>query len=241
VQEIVNTLNANSGTFNLLLALVVAAATVFYAILTHRLVTETRRMREVQTEPAISIRLDPSEHDINFINLVVENLGQGPARDIRFVARPDFNRSRGSTLSQSGMFRHGLKYMAPGQRITIFLTSVLDSVHGTGDNLGRLNFQVEVAYRTPGDRIVDETFPLHFDSLEGYGTIGKSPLIDIAQSMEKLQRDFHHFANGFSKLQVIVSTKEEERHALEEVITRQRQLSPDKKSSNDTPTSADST
>jgi len=108
-------------------------------------------------------------------------------------------------------------------------------VHGAGDELGRLNFQVEVAYRTAVGRKVNETFPLHFDSLEGYGTIGTPPLVDIAQSMKTLQRDLHHLAGGFSKLQVIVSTKEEERRALEDMRARQHQPWPDKKSASENP------
>ena len=38
---------------------VVALSTVVYAFLTWRLVSETRRMREVQTEPRVSVRVEP--------------------------------------------------------------------------------------------------------------------------------------------------------------------------------------
>ena len=68
-------LNSNSGAFNVLFSLVVAASTVFYAILTRRLVRETERMRAAQTDPHVSVRLEPSVEWINFILLIVENLG----------------------------------------------------------------------------------------------------------------------------------------------------------------------
>ena len=68
-------LNSNSGAFNVLFSLVVAAATVFYAVLTRRLVRETERMRAAQTDPHVSVRLEPSVEWINFILLIVENLG----------------------------------------------------------------------------------------------------------------------------------------------------------------------
>jgi len=48
-------LNRNSGAFTVLFSAVVALATVVYAILTWRLVTETKEMREVQTEPKIFV------------------------------------------------------------------------------------------------------------------------------------------------------------------------------------------
>lgn len=201
-------LNRNAGAISLLLALVVAAATVFYALLTHRLVEETRRMREVQTEPALALRLEPSEHGVNFVNLVVENVGQGPARNIRFKAAPDFRRFRNQHVSDWGIFRHGLNYMAPGQKITLFLTSVLDDVH-KGREMRELNFDVEVSFETPAGRVSREVFPLHFDSLEGYGTIGTPPLIEIAQSIKKMETQIGHLASGSSRLNVLVQSQEE--------------------------------
>ncbi|MGH9203325.1 MAG: hypothetical protein ACRD2A_19020, partial [Vicinamibacterales bacterium] len=74
-------LNRNSGAFNVIFALVVAGATVVYVILTHRLVTETRRMREAQTEPVVLVRIEPSDAWINLILLIVENVGPGAAYD----------------------------------------------------------------------------------------------------------------------------------------------------------------
>ena len=57
---------------------VVAASTVVYAFLTWRLVSETRRMREVQTEPRISMSLALSDRfGSGGLELVIRNEGQG--------------------------------------------------------------------------------------------------------------------------------------------------------------------
>jgi hypothetical protein len=72
-------LNANSGLLNLVFALVVAAATGFYALLTRRLVEETRLMREAQTLPSVAVRVEPHEEFLHAAMLVVENVGAGPA------------------------------------------------------------------------------------------------------------------------------------------------------------------
>ena len=202
-------LNQNSGAFTVLFSLVVACATVFYAVLTYRLVDETRRMREVQTEPALVVSIEPSEHWINFINLVIANVGEGPARDITLRATPDFQRFAGRYVSALGMFKHGIKHLSPGQRITVFLTSMVDAVHGTSSDLGHLNFEISASYRSPDGRVIDDSFPIHFDSLEGMGNIGTPPLIDIAQSIEKIQRDVQHVVSGFRKLEVVVHTRED--------------------------------
>jgi hypothetical protein len=167
--SVLDALNRNSGVINLLFSSVVAVATVFYAILTLRLVSETRRMREVQTEPTLSVWLEPSEHGVNFLNLIIANVGQGSAQNIHLTASPDFQRMRGKYVSNLGLFKHGIKHLAPGQRIIQFLTSILDEVHGNTEDMSRLNFAVEATYESALGRGFNGRFPLHFESLEGYG------------------------------------------------------------------------
>lgn len=60
MEDFLEFLNRNSGALSLVFAMVVAIATVFYAILTHRLVEETERMRLAQTEPSVSVRIERS-------------------------------------------------------------------------------------------------------------------------------------------------------------------------------------
>ena len=220
MSAILDLLNKNSGAINLLFALVVAGATVFYAVLTNRLVSETKRMREVQTEPALAISIDPSEHGLNFINLVIANTGAGPARDVRLSAAPDFMRFQGQRISELGIFKYGIKHLAPGQNITVFLTSLLDAVHGGSQDLGRLNFSITASFRSPSGRGVQEVFPIHFDSFEGYGSIGTPPLLMIARSLERVQQDIGHAVSGFKHLEVNVSTREDLRQDNERMRER---------------------
>ena len=64
---------------------VVAGSTVAYVILTWRLVAETRRMREAQTEPRISERSERRNKadmwDTVRMELVIRNEGQGPGSE----------------------------------------------------------------------------------------------------------------------------------------------------------------
>jgi len=57
---------------------------VVYAILTWRLVSETRKMRETQTEPKIFITIQPREEWFNFIDVIIQNIGLSPAYGIQF-------------------------------------------------------------------------------------------------------------------------------------------------------------
>ena len=47
-------------------------------------------MRKVQTDPEISITIQPSESDINYLDMVIENIGLGSAQNIHFEVIPDF-------------------------------------------------------------------------------------------------------------------------------------------------------
>jgi hypothetical protein len=88
--NILNFLNENNGAFSLIFSCVVALATVIYAVLTWRLVSETRRMREAQTEPNIFVNLQPREEWINFIDMVIQNIGSGPAYNIHMIYDKDY-------------------------------------------------------------------------------------------------------------------------------------------------------
>ncbi|MBI5778974.1 MAG: hypothetical protein HZA49_05915 [Planctomycetes bacterium] len=92
-------LNQNSGAFNLLFSFLVSLATIVYAILTWRLVSETRKIREIQIDPKISINIQPKEEAKSFIEMVIKNIGLGPAYNISFELSNDFEHEKGKYLS----------------------------------------------------------------------------------------------------------------------------------------------
>lgn len=219
--DFMEAVNRNSAGMNALFSMVVAIATVIYAVLTHRLVSETRRMRQVQTEPAIAIWAEPSEFGINFLNLVIENVGQGVARNIKLSASPDIHRKPDRPLSDLGLFKNGLPHLAPRQRIKFFLLNVLDGPSKSkGGDLSHLNFQVTATYANSTGATYTESFSIDISALEGFGTIGTPPLISIARDLERLQRDVGHLASGFRKPHVVIHTLEDVRRAEEEVRQR---------------------
>ena len=84
--EAIAFLNSSSGALTVLFTAVVAISTVAYAILTWSFVSETKRMREVQTEPKIEITLKPLDFAINIVRLHIRNIGLGPARNVKFTS-----------------------------------------------------------------------------------------------------------------------------------------------------------
>ena len=115
-----SSINAVAG-WTLAATVVVAIATVVYVVLTHQLV-------RAQTDPCVIVypRFDGGSH----ILLVIENVGNGVARDIRFelsreipkyAGGPDIDTGYVKEMMTSGPLIHGIPAMKPGEsRVTVW-------------------------------------------------------------------------------------------------------------------------
>lgn len=138
-------LNQNSGAFAVIFSAIVAFSTVIYAILTWKLVSETRKMRKVQTEPKVSVIIQPREEWINFIDMIIQNIGLGPAYNIKFEVNPDFEYAKGKFLSELGFMKNGLKYLAPNQKLQFFLTSMTENSEEKAKKLLKSRLFIKIA------------------------------------------------------------------------------------------------
>lgn len=205
IQEFFDFIGQNQGPLSLLFSLIVTVSTVVYAILTWRLVSETQKMRKMQIEPKISIILQPCEEWIAFVDLVIQNIGLGAAYDVSFAVEPDFTCELGQPLSQVGIIKNGLKYLAPGQKYQFFLISTADKF----DELKNNPFSIHVIYKDCIKEEYADTFFIDFGQFDGMSQVGTAPLHKIAQSLERLQKDINNLSTGWKKMQVIAYTPED--------------------------------
>jgi hypothetical protein len=119
--EAIAYLNSNSGALTVVFTAVVTISTVAYAILTWSLVSETKRMCEVQTEPRIEITLKTLDYAINIARLNIHNIGLGPAQNVNFNAHIISGGEAAEKLleefNRTNFLRIGLKYFGPGQEL----------------------------------------------------------------------------------------------------------------------------
>ena len=163
---------------------VVAVSTFVYAILTCRLVSETRRMRLAQTEPMVSVTYHPREEWINFIDFRIKNVGAGPALDISLEVDPDFEYVPDKLLSELNLFKNGLNYLGPGDELRFFLTSLTEN----GAAKTETPFEIRVTYRGTIGKKKTDRYVIDFSEFEGIMQLGKPPLHEIADSMKDLAR-----------------------------------------------------
>ena len=91
-------------------------------------------MRQAQTDAHVGVSIEPRAEFVNLVEMIVENHGPGPARNVTLSLDGDFvlQKEPESRLSDTGLFRYGISYLAPQQRIRFYLVSLIDtpSYHG---------------------------------------------------------------------------------------------------------------
>lgn len=116
--NIIDFLNENSGAFSVAFSGLVAAATIVYAILTRSLVKETKKLRKTQTEPNVCAY--SQMQSTNYHAFVIENIGMGPAQDVRFIIESDLKIHDEIPVTELEVFKEGIKFIAPGQKVIPF-------------------------------------------------------------------------------------------------------------------------
>ena len=123
---------------------------------------------------------------------------------------------RDAKLSETGLFKHGMPYLAPKQRITLFLTSIVGQTAEISRPAGRFNVEVTVKYRGILGASYEHKYPLDLKHLLGLTTIGNPPLQTMAKELEKIRKSLGNLESGWKRLKVdSFSAKDRERERLD--------------------------
>ena len=203
-QNLVSWTDGHDSFLTLLLAAVVAITTIAYAGFTWKLVSETIKMRKVQTEPHISITMQPREDKFGLIDMVVQNIGLGPAYNIRFDITTDFELLTNKQLSDIGFFKNGIQYFAPNDKRQFFLANAYQKY----DELMSTKIQITAKYNNGAGTNYSSPYIIDFSEFENLISVGESPISEIANSLDKMKSDIHNIAGGNSKLKIINYTED---------------------------------
>ena len=117
--------------FSIAFSGIVALSTVVYAVLTWRLVTETRMLRKVQTEPRVTIGVEEDHTGRHGYELTIRNEGQGVAKNVRFEFDGDSSFFRSAWLGNAPpeipelpLIKNGLENLEPRHVHRFFLGTV---------------------------------------------------------------------------------------------------------------------
>lgn len=214
--EYIDYLNKNAGALSTVFAGVVMLATVISAILTIALVKETRKLREVQTEPQIEITACPNPQMVSIFTLVVKNIGLGPAYDVSFNLQGESQSVGESELirdfSKSQFLQRGLKYLGPGQELKSRYTQMTEKY----DEKIKARLEISVNYKNANGKSYNHIIPIYFEEFEGYGSIGTPPLFAISKAMDKIENNLSSFVTGFRRLNVDIHSQKDRDNDAEE-------------------------
>lgn len=209
---------------DLLFSAMVAISTVVYAILTYKLVNETKKVRESQIAPHITVTYSPREEWINLIDFIIKNDGMGSAYNINFEMITDPKYFKENKLSELNLIKNGLKFLAKSQEIRFFLTSL-----NYEPEAAEKPIKIKVTYSDSLNNKFSEIFILDFSEIYGMSQLGEPPLYKIAKSLDSIQSDLHSFTTGFSKTKTIVYTPADIKKEYEEIMNRNKNIVTKKK------------
>jgi hypothetical protein len=221
--ELLDFLNKNSGALTVLFTAVVTVATAVYAALTWILVKETRMMREVQTEPKLQVTVSSIDFAINIVRLHVRNIGLGPALNVTFKPKVLAGGQSAEKLlaefTDVNFFNVGLKHFGPGQERVSGYTQLAEDHDGKMASL----LAIDVTYNSATGKSYSDSLVVDMSELKGGYQLGKPHAYAIAQSLEKIQKDFHHLTTGFHRIKANIYTSEDRAEESSEALARREQ------------------
>lgn len=187
-------LNRNSGS-------VTALATIAIAILTWLLAAENRRLRKAGTEPEVVAYLMPHPDGTGAINFVIANIGQGPAKNVRFeldFEESDFERHEVLLFNDKRRVRTNI--LPQGEKISA-LFGVSYKLAGTDNKQEILKpFTVNITYDDLGGKHRTSVYKLDVSQFLGLrGLFGKPTIREIADSLKGINENIETFTEKMSR------------------------------------------
>ena len=130
-----------------------------YVRLTREILEENRQTRLATQKPIIAIYLRSKIREYTSVRLCVENIGAGPAYDIKFVADPSFTFTNGRSVGNVRFLMRGIRYLPPRQKREEFLGSSSNS--GFGELMSK-QLNINITYKDSVNKEYDENFCLDF-------------------------------------------------------------------------------
>jgi len=123
--SIISSFNEQYSTFVIaFFTVILALATIALAYFTFMLFTETKKMRELQTDPKLTVYITPSTIEVIFKNLIIENIGSGPAYNVKFELSDVFTLYDKRELSEIRIIKGGIPYIPPKEKYEFLLTDI---------------------------------------------------------------------------------------------------------------------
>jgi hypothetical protein len=169
---------------------VVALVAAFVA---WRQVREARRLREEQAQPFVVVDIEPNPNDLQVLELVVANIGNTLARDVKISFDPPLSRAFRSENDPNewAIFKDGIPSFPPHKSYRFWL----DIGHERKTaGIHDVKYNVTVAMNGPrGQRLDSLSYVVDLSPYYGPNFMGVKTLHHAAKALEALAKDFHEW------------------------------------------------
>ncbi len=162
----------------------IAVAAVVSAILAYHLFRENRLLRKAGTEPKVIAYLKTDSRMNGAVNFVLANIGEGPARNIRF----SFD------VEESVFDQHGIVLRNEAERRAINILPQGERVESYFGTIPKLlgkpkmePFAVSIKYENLNGGSDGEEHVLDVYQFRGFATYGRPTDVEIASSVRKIE------------------------------------------------------
>lgn len=188
-------LNNNSGALIAIFSFILAIITLIYVILTRKLVLENKKTREVLNAPKVITVIEPSPERASLVEMVLKNIGFGPAFNIVIKVEPDlFCYSGKKLLSEHSFVKRGISYLAPGDKFRHFLNEASDMKKEEIETI----YKGSLTYKDVYGKVYNSNFVIDFSARDDTRFIGRKNKLE--ESLKKIQEDIHALAKRFGAI-----------------------------------------
>lgn len=188
---------------------VIAVSAFVTAWLTSQLAKENRRLRRAGTEPNVIAYIALDKRHRECLNMVIANVGNGPAYDVRISREADEQNFADYALSfTDDTQRPPIPLISSGDRLETFLNT--GSELFADDWTAKLKpFEIFIQYEDSNERTHKTKQTLDVAAFKGLVTVGKPAEHEIAESLKEISKIFGVFFNQQKRLKVETITTEE--------------------------------
>jgi hypothetical protein len=182
-------------TLGKLAAIFVAPFTLALVALSWVLARETRQTWVQNRLPHVLVTIEPTPASLMYADLVIENVGGGPAFDVEARFDPELkvkDERRPSSISAHSILRPPM--LKPKQRIR----TLVGRWHGISPKRSTVSCTCKDAAG------VEHTFinVVDMDSYEGLSLLGEEPLQKISKEVEQMRKAIETLSTGWRRLEV---------------------------------------
>jgi hypothetical protein len=175
-------------------ALILTMATIVYVGFTIVLAKETKKLREVETSPFISLHFE-AFYNGGKLKLIIKNIGKAPAYNITFSLEEKFEKYFNYD------FKNKITYLPPNQKLTV-ITDYFEEFDKSGED----NIPIKLKYFSKENLLMEDNFVLEWKFL-AKTLLGTDHIEGIKKSLDEINKEIKNLNTIIKEKKYIVSNK----------------------------------